>query len=573
MKQLTKNKRDISTNIIEEHKKISLSSDVAEVMPILIQLMNKKSVTFAIMLFLAIFPAYSLFHIIHDYSVNVFVIDDLDVISFIQKLHYNQLSFADFWEQHNEHRVLFPFCFIYLTTKLYHWNNVTFTYETFAISCGSLLLLAVIYYRLLTGWYRIAGFLLSSFLLFSISQYANWLVAFQLQWMLTVLCLFAAIIKFIPSVGAQEPINKIKSIILAIIPTVIASYSLASGLCLWVIALLFMLVTYRYWGRIPIIIWTVSASLVISLYLYKLEFGRQKFQIEGPTDKMYLLKHPINYIKYICIYLGGSFNFNESISTSIIIGIAGILLAVGCLVILWRLHLKTKNDYLTYSSLWCMLILFGFANAAITGIIRCSMGLIQALSSRYTTMSNIFWIGLIGLSFYLLSIVMDTMPKFTKRLTIILFSIITFCFIGLFFHTDIYSYNRSLEQCTFMSKALINQLELKGPVNDTYYGIYPDPAGFYDRVSAQRRLHEGPYCDSRLPTAVQHYSQAMIYYKNHQYPSAVDEFIKAENGLDNFAELHLYLARCYQKTGDPDKSKQELDTTFKLDPRYSLWYR
>src|SRR5690349_20468727 len=53
-------------------------------------------------------PAFIISWLTLRYSVHVPFWDQWEFVNILEKYHNHSLSFADFWAQHNEHRIFFP---------------------------------------------------------------------------------------------------------------------------------------------------------------------------------------------------------------------------------------------------------------------------------------------------------------------------------------------------------------------------------------------------------------------------------------------------------------------------------
>ena len=97
-------------------------------------------------------------------------------------------------------------------------------------------------------------------------------------------------------------------------------------------------------------------------------------------------------LRYTATYLGLLFSSEvEPAQAMGWVGIAGWLASLGLAAMWWRPSPSLRRDVAP----WLMLQLYGLGNAVLTAISRSGFGESQALSSRYASLSALFWIGLL----------------------------------------------------------------------------------------------------------------------------------------------------------------------------------
>jgi len=101
-------------------------------------------------------------------------------------------------------------------------------------------------------------------------------------------------------------------------------------------------------------------------------------------------RRPIAFAEYVCTYLGGAImQFSEP--AAMYLGALALLAAMA--LVAWAM---TRRDALLREAAapYAAWIVFGAAAAVATAIERLDQGRCQALSSRYISFSNLFYIGL-----------------------------------------------------------------------------------------------------------------------------------------------------------------------------------
>ena len=309
-----------------------------------------------------------------------------DAWEFIDQLarqagHY---SFANLWAQHNEHRIFIP--------KLFFLVDVFFFKAT-----GHFLLICIIITQLLTvlvlcasirsrddvsGSARISLFGLMLFLFFLPVQMDNLVWGFQLQF---VLVIFFAVLSFYSfskltppaaSNNQQRPQSLLFS--LGLSSALCATLCMASGLFVW--PFLALISVARRLGRNRLLITLACWFLITAAYLHGYVTPNKH------SDPLESLSKPFLILQYLALYVGGSWIvYGETVAS--IVGFTGIAAGIVFLLIAGWHHKKLSGSDIFFLSV----ILFVFVTAIITGLGRIRFGIAQGFSSRYQTVSLLFW--------------------------------------------------------------------------------------------------------------------------------------------------------------------------------------
>lgn len=311
------------------------------------------------------------------------------MVYLFEKYDKSELTFADFWRQHNEHRLVFP-KLIFLGLGILSRYDVRWEMMT---SIGLSILLYLIVLRHINknraelqikDNERILWIIFST-ILFSLSQWENWLWGFQIQWFLNLLAVAAG-----GFIIANRKIN-LYTIFMLTCCGIVATFSLSSGMLLWPIVLLLLGIYQVKNPKKPclylIAAWIVFSGIIISLYLYGYKKPR------GHPDLFFFLERPDEFISYICRYLGSSFNFfSDSTLKSFLFGPLGILI----FSLFSAIYVYRKKGRELQSCFFFILIgLYGILGAVLTAIGRSGFGVDQAESSRYISVANFLWISVI----------------------------------------------------------------------------------------------------------------------------------------------------------------------------------
>ncbi|MBI3632746.1 MAG: hypothetical protein HY226_00485 [Candidatus Vogelbacteria bacterium] len=157
---------------------------------------------------------------------------------------------------------------------------------------------------------------------------------------------------------------------------IVGTYSLSSGLFIWVVCGVVLLVQES--SKKYFLIWAISGLAAIVLYF----IGYDK-----PSHHPSLLsfiQHPYEYLLYVLVYLGRS--LSTSLNNSAMIGLLLLTLFVASFIYLASYH----PGHLKRSVRWVAIALYSLLTAATTGLARVGFGVEQGGASRYTTISMLF---------------------------------------------------------------------------------------------------------------------------------------------------------------------------------------
>lgn len=335
-------------------------------------------------------PASVVVVFIWKFYVNVPYMDQWELVPLFEKVMHGQASFGDFFVRHNEHRIVIPRLIIVALGLASQW--------TIALELASSGLLALITIGLLlflsngvtitkhSALSLIAG-LTTSVVFWSLIQQENWLWGFQISWFLVNACFVGAIAYLKQADFSCKPNAGFKALVPAALLCGMASFSSGQGLFTW-IALLPSLVQ-RVWD-VP------QRSRAIGLWLAAFLLTALLYQVgytAGPTQS-----GPISLpaVGLFWSYWLGLFG-NALLYRSPQAYLFGWLLVVNWVGFagLFIQQFRRLGDQLAP---WISLGLFALMVAGVTAIARAEeLGVKQALSSRYTTISILLVIAVIQL--------------------------------------------------------------------------------------------------------------------------------------------------------------------------------
>jgi len=341
----------------------------------------------AVLLLLA--PALAQLLMVNHYGVDFPYYDQWEGVgALFVKMNAGTLGIADFFAQHNEHRILFPLLIFYPLARLTHWNIRA---ELFVI-WGIYVLIAWNLWRMILA----TGFAISRksywlffavcVLVFSPLQWQNQLWGFQVGFVLPLLFVIASLRV---ALGARHPWNFIGTIALGFACT----FSIASGFMCWILTLPVLLMPG---GTISLrdrkgwwLVWGGAFAASVAFYLHGYVKPPQHPSIWT------VFEDPAGAFQYWLTYLGLPFAFGTALDPSGVAQEVGALLVLalgGAAGYLWRWR---RDAALIARALpWLMAALVAVISATLTTIGRVGFGPEQALNSRYVTFAIPLPIGL-----------------------------------------------------------------------------------------------------------------------------------------------------------------------------------
>ncbi|MHB8555689.1 MAG: hypothetical protein ACYDCB_08565, partial [Candidatus Dormibacteria bacterium] len=321
----------------------------------------------AVIALLLVVPVGVDFWFIHSFGVNVPFADSWNgTLPLVKDLATGHLQLAELWAPHNENRMLFPNLILAIVDSHNRVNALDDMYLTAGLMAAALALLMGLARR--TTDIPMAWLVPVPFLFFSLAQVGNLLWAFQLAWMLIVLCLMVSLH------GLESSRRHPALFLLACLAAVIASFSSLQGLLLWPAGLVYGL--GRGLSRTKLTLW--CAAGLASTAVYAWHIGNVS-PVSSPT---YALSQPGLAVKYFLQLLGDVVPDHHTLFALLVLGASAV---VGWLWYRGRVSLAKLRLPL---ALWLSGILFD----CLVTIGRLQLNAPE--SSRYTTYNLVLLIGL-----------------------------------------------------------------------------------------------------------------------------------------------------------------------------------
>jgi len=324
---------------------------------------------------------------IYRYGVNCVFWDQWNIVPLFDKLYSGNLSFADLFAQHNEHRILLPRLAMLGLGSLTHYNTKAEMYFAWFLLCITCFILFKLFVRLF-GFSKLsmAKFIPVVWLVFGLRQYDNLLWGFQLVYFMVVLFFLLAVYLLAESKRFDWRFG------LAILCGLASTFSLAGGLLVWPIGLIQILLTdrtqaKRLWGLdiVKSITWAITGIAVYILYFTGYT------QPQHTVNPLYSLQHPGIAGMFGLVAIGNPLNIDQYTAASI-----GMLLLI--LYIIVGIALFYRPQAWKLKSPFFSLVLFAVTVAGVLAITRAEWGEGTAMVSRYATMTVMGVIGLYALT-------------------------------------------------------------------------------------------------------------------------------------------------------------------------------
>lgn len=448
-----------------------------QIMQKLEKLTQDKRTRLLLVAVLILMPAILLTAEVIGQSRNTPWMDQWELVTNFRQIDEGTYGVDDVWRQHNEHRLVFPKLLMIGMAYATHWNVRAEMLLSIILALGMLVVLGLLVRSIdqvtKNKWVFFLTMLVSSVIVFSLGQAENWLWGWQIQW-------YLACLSFLAMLWCLNR-NKLptKYLILAIIAAFVSTYSLGNGQFSWLIGGLIL-----YVNKEKLRVWATAATVSIVAY----QINLQRTGLETPLSELIL--HPLKPIAYFFVYIGRPISANARLAC--VAGFFGFVLFTGCIAFI---YLKQKGSLKERSKVLVVpagFALFALLSAAITTVSRSSLGIGQATASRYITVSNFFWIGLV-----LAFVIAVRFIKFRKSYHQDMVTSNALCLILALAVVASSSSSILFTQHNHLMKTLQYCTNSPRPTDECLMGTYPHPDIVRDRVEYLKQKGWAGYSDAR----------------------------------------------------------------------------
>lgn len=326
--------------------------------------------------FLISLPAFLSLLYVRSFGVDVPFGDTWTMVPFFDKLSSGTLSVFDLWRQHFEHRVFFPRIAMLLLGTATEFDNVAIMYLIQACFLVTLIVLLLAFKDSVVGP-RLFLFVPISFLVFSLGQYWNMLVAWSLTFVFVQT--FTVLALYLLYVSSRADPRRV-AFLAALVSATVASFSSAQGLFAWPAGFVLLLIApvERPAKRVLMGVWSLVGLGEWVVYFYGLNIPRH-------GSERYFLDNPNLGVDYFLTALGGSLIRQPAVALA-----SGVVLV--CLIAA-SLFFVYRAGRLSECSFWIALLSFSFLFLLSIVVGRSGMGTENALSSKYPTFTVLAVIG------------------------------------------------------------------------------------------------------------------------------------------------------------------------------------
>lgn len=352
-------------------------------------------------LLLPILAPLLLLALIAKYGVNVPFWDEWGIPGSFLALETH--TFADFFAQSNESRLVVPKFLFLVASKFIGWQPKHYMYFGWLIVVFTFVLNYCLCYHRISrrsghDWISLLCLSLSSILLFSPAAYENWL--WGLQWVIFVPLLCALFSVWIQHRSRSFAYRFTATVLL----NTVAMFSFSNGMLLWVISYPFWNEGLRlFFGRgllkrqlLRFALWTSAYLLTAGIFLRFYFADYQSISAHPPLT--FVFEQPLTVLKYFAVWCAGPFQANTLFRI-----VLGTLFILSVLFLLVRLTLFAPRKghghnafqlRMLYPSI--IIIVYAFGSGLMTSLGRAAFGLEQAVSPRYLFHSGVLSVGLIA---------------------------------------------------------------------------------------------------------------------------------------------------------------------------------
>lgn len=344
---------------------------------------------------LTLLPACFLAVLVCTYSVDLPQWDEWGYVSFFEEFSRSSLTFGHLFALCNEYRQFFPNLVFVALGWLTHWDLRYEMWALFLLTC----LISFNVYRLVrltvdeSGGRRLVLFFMANLLIFSPSQYENWLQGQQLVYYVPIACVTSCILV------AHSRLTPICRFFICACLSSISTFSSANGVLCWVVILpvLFTVSRSPLSGKK----WFVAAwilGFLSNAVLYLKGYHRPW----GTPSLFTVLGNPLRAILYFLGFLGAPLGLEKG---KLAASVAIILLSLFVIASVFVLKFRRDSTLVRRMTPWLMVGAYSVLTAGMTMIGRVGGGAGQSMNARY-----------IGYSVYLVVSLIFLVPLIVDKL-------------------------------------------------------------------------------------------------------------------------------------------------------------
>lgn len=309
-------------------------------------------------------------------GINLPYLDEWEWTDLIYHAHLGTLSFAELWRPHNEHRIFVCDIVMLGLSRLGGWDVVREQCFSLGMFVASQIVLWRLIERTVVPRFTAVAFLSVSALLYSIGQVENFANGFQLGW---AICTFALVTSAVLLTSSKRGW---KHVALAGILATLASFSSSQGLLIWLVGVLWLAFAPPVSMRaIAVwIIWGACAVVVDRIGFTSTAWHASWSDLPG-------------VVGYSLVYLGSPLSGWGGVTAAGVVG----AITVAAVAVAASIDARRRGHGLAARLPWYGLAAYAVLAAPATAFARLDLGIGQALSPRYITVSTMLAMTLVVL--------------------------------------------------------------------------------------------------------------------------------------------------------------------------------
>jgi hypothetical protein len=426
---------------------------------------------------LVLVPAVLLAVAIERYSVNFPFWDNWELVPILAKHHTGDLGFTDLWTQHNEHRIVVPKALMLVLAVSSKWNIRYELLASFIVAAVICLLVLWTLRRTILDLSPLAYVVLAvagGWIVFSTSQWENWLWGWQLQWYLNVLGMVVAAWALAGGGTFRRPGIRVA---IAIGGAVLGMFSLASGVLIWLAALPALLARREL--RRYVVVWCLAGVAATVVYLA----GYRSPTKHPPLSAFF--EHPWSSARYVLTYVG--MPATPSLRWAPMVGAALFVVTVAGIAYLAR---GRGRAMWAAAAPWVALALYGLLTSGATALGR--VGFVgRPPAPRYVTISMLFLLaGLV-----VAALVLNALPRHRAGTLIVRVTAVPLA--GLLALGLTLTYLQGWKEMRHRHEAFVRMrgclLSATSESDPCLADLYPDSSVLWERANVLRRWGWGGF--------------------------------------------------------------------------------
>lgn len=310
-------------------------------------------------------------------GVDVPFSDEWEWADLVYSEHTHTLTLARLWQPHNEHRIFIPNLLLATVDRLGGWDPVRMQLLSLVFLALTQLVIWLLIRRTVPRGRAAICFLSATALMLGLAQHENLDWGFQIAWFMCNLGLVAAVWQL------TEPRKSAWPFRWAIVAGVLASLCSSQGLLVWPVGLLVIALAGRARitrGTVWLLAGFVTTAVVRAGSFISGAVGHEGFAgVRG-------------FLDYLVVYLGSPIAMSWSYPRSRQAGIV-VIVALAALAVV---ALRSGRRRRVRLAPWLALGIYAVMSALVTAASRAGLGLEQANTSRYSSISQFAWVAVVA---------------------------------------------------------------------------------------------------------------------------------------------------------------------------------